>query len=68
MPTSPKDAAKSRAALDFFRYAMEKGYAVVFDVSGETNNLVYYNPGADITTDVITRVDEETAKRPPAAA
>jgi phosphate transport system substrate-binding protein len=27
MPTSPKDAAKSRAALDFFRYAMEKGQA-----------------------------------------
>ena len=27
MPTSPKDAGKSKAALDFFRYAMEKGQA-----------------------------------------
>jgi phosphate transport system substrate-binding protein len=27
MPTAPRDAAKSRAALDFFRYAMEQGQA-----------------------------------------
>lgn len=52
-------------------YAAEKGYAVVLDISQEANNIIFKSPGADITDDVIVRVDEETSKTPikaPAAA
>ena len=45
-------------------YAAEKGYAVVFDVSQEANNIIFQSPSADITQDVIVRIDEETSKNP----
>lgn len=54
-------------------YAKELGYSLVYDVSAQGNNLVYYDPVADITTEVIRRVDAAAAKGPakattPAAA
>ena len=45
-------------------YAAEKGYAVVFDISQEANNIIFKNDSADITQDVIVRIDEETSKTP----
>jgi len=45
-------------------YSKEKGYAVVFDVSGESSNLVFWHDAVDITDELILRVDEETAKAP----
>jgi Skp family chaperone for outer membrane proteins len=52
-------------------YAAEKGYAVVFDISQDANNIIFKSEGADITQEVIVRIDEETSKNPikaPAAA
>jgi len=45
-------------------YAAEKGYAVVFDISQEANNIIFKSDAADITQDVIVRIDEETSKTP----
>jgi outer membrane protein len=45
-------------------YAAEKGYAVVFDISQEGNNIIFKSDAADITQDVIVRIDEETSKNP----
>ena len=47
-------------------YASEAGFAVVFDVSVQGSNVVYANDTADITTEVIRRVDADVSK--PAAA
>jgi outer membrane protein len=44
-------------------YAKESGYAVVFDMSSQANNIIYFDPVADITTEVIRRVDAEAAKK-----
>src|SRR5262245_45452607 len=51
-------------------YAAEKGYAVVFDISQDANNIIFKNESADITQEVIVRIDDETSKNPikPAAA
>jgi outer membrane protein len=45
-------------------YAAEKGYAVVLDISQEANNIIFKSDGADITQDVIVRIDDETSKNP----
>jgi outer membrane protein len=45
-------------------YAAEKGYAVVFDISQEANNIIFKSDGADITQEVIVRIDDETSKNP----
>src|SRR3989442_935914 len=51
-------------------YSLESGFSVVFDVSSQASSIVYVEPVADITTEVIRRVDAEIAKSPtpPAAA
>src|ERR1041384_1080642 len=51
-------------------YSAENGLSVVFDVSNQTNNIVYVQDVADITTEIIRRVDSELVKAPiaPAAA
>ena len=54
-------AAVVRSVME--KYAAEKGYAVVFDVSSESSNIVFQNPGVDITDEVIARVDEETDRK-----
>jgi Skp family chaperone for outer membrane proteins len=45
-------------------YGAEKGYAVVFDISQEANNIIFKSDAADITQEVIVRIDEETSKNP----
>jgi outer membrane protein len=45
-------------------YAAEKGYAVVFDISQEANNIIFKSDAADITQDVIVKIDDETSKNP----
>jgi Skp family chaperone for outer membrane proteins len=43
-------------------YAVENGFAVVFDRSSEFNSILYWDDIVDITTEIIRRVDAETAK------
>jgi outer membrane protein len=47
-------------------YAAERGFTVIIDVSNPQNNVVYANPSADITAELIRRIDAEMAKRAPA--
>jgi outer membrane protein len=49
-------------------YSAENGFSVVFDVSNQTNNIVYVQDVADITTEIIRRVDSELVKAPIAPA
>src|SRR5229473_1908065 len=45
-------------------YSTENGISVVFDVSNQTNNILYVQDVADITTEIIRRVDSELVKAP----
>ena len=49
-------------------YSAENGFSVVFDVSNQTNNIIYVQDVADITTEIIRRVDSELVKAPSAPA
>jgi len=49
-------------------YSVENGFAVVFDVSNQANNIIYVQEVADVTTEIIRRVDSELAKAPAAPA
>jgi Skp family chaperone for outer membrane proteins len=51
-------------------YATENGFSVVFDVSNQANNIIYVQDVADITTEIVRRVDSELIKTPvtPASA
>lgn len=49
-------------------YSAENGFSVVFDVSNQQNNIIYVQEVADITTEIIRRVDSELAKTPAAPA
>ena len=49
-------------------YSAENGFSVVFDVSNQANNIIYVQEVADVTTEIIRRVDSELAKTPPAPA
>jgi outer membrane protein len=51
-------------------YSTENGFAVVFDTSNQANSIIYAQPVADITTEIIRRVDAAPTKAPvaPAAA
>jgi Skp family chaperone for outer membrane proteins len=49
-------------------YAVEKGYAVVLDISSDSSNIVYKNDSVDITDAVILKVDEMAPKAPAPAA
>ena len=48
-------------------YSTENGFAVVFDRSSQASSIVYAQPVADITTEIIRRVDADAAKSPAAA-
>ena len=48
-------------------YSVENGFAVVFDVSSQANSIIYVQDVADITTEIIRRVDATVAKAPAAA-
>jgi len=45
-------------------YSTENGFAVVFDVSSQANSIVYVQDVADITTEIIRRVDATPTKAP----
>jgi outer membrane protein len=45
-------------------YSAENGFSVVFDVSNQANNIIYVQDVADITTEIIRRVDTELVKAP----
>ena len=49
-------------------YSTEMGFAVVFDQSAQASSIVYYQDVADITTEIIRRVDAMLAKAPAAPA
>ena len=48
-------------------YSAENGFAVVFDSSSQANSIIYVQEVADITTEIIRRVDAAAAKAPAAA-
>ena len=48
-------------------YSAETGFAVVFDSSSQANSIIYVQEVADITTEIIRRVDAAVAKGPAAA-
>ena len=58
-------AQLAKTVLD--AYAAESGYSVVFDSSSQATNIIFVNDLADITTEIIRRVDAEAAKAAPAA-
>jgi Skp family chaperone for outer membrane proteins len=49
-------------------YSNENGFAVVFDVSAQASSIVYVQEVADITTEIIRRVDAAPPSKPAAAA
>ncbi len=51
-----------RASKILNAYAQETGYAIVFDVSSQANSIIYVQDVADITTEIIRRVDAEAGK------
>ena len=55
-----QDAVKS--------YSSENGFAVVFDTSSQANSVIYRDDVADITTEIIRRMDAAAAKAPAAPA
>ncbi len=48
-------------------YSAETGFAVVFDSSSQANSIIYVQEVADITTEIIRRVDAAAARAPAAA-
>src|SRR5215470_9523726 len=48
-------------------YSTENGFAAVFDVSSQANSIIYYQDVADITTEIIRRIDA-TPTKPASAA
>jgi len=55
-----------RVKKELSNYAAEMAFAMVMDTSGQTDNIVYVSPVADITTEIIRRVDATATKNPPA--
>jgi outer membrane protein len=56
-------AQRAKAVLD--AYAKEMGYSIVFDTSNQqNNNIIYSDDVAEITTEIIRRIDADFAKTP----
>jgi outer membrane protein len=49
-------------------YSTENGFAVVFDTSSQASSIIYNSEIADITTEIIRRVDATPTKAPAAPA
>lgn len=49
-------------------YLKEYGYTIIFNLTAEDGNVVWYNQGNDITDDVITRINAQQKAGPPVAA
>jgi outer membrane protein len=45
-------------------YSTENGFAVVFDMSSQASSIIYFQDVADITTEIIRRMDASAAKAP----
>jgi len=48
-------------------YSTENGFAVVFDVSSQASSIIYRDDIADITTEIIRRIDSAKPAAAPAA-
>jgi Skp family chaperone for outer membrane proteins len=60
-------AEKAQEAIK--SYSTENGFAVVFDTSSQATSIIYFQDVADITTEIIRRMDSSPAKpAAPAAA
>jgi outer membrane protein len=62
---------KANATLS--AYIKEKGFTIVFNISTENGNVVWFNRGNDVTDDVVKRINAETKTavtpvKPPATA
>jgi outer membrane protein len=49
------------------KYAADNQYAMVFDVSGQPNNIMFASAAVDITRDIIAMYDKAAPGMPPAA-
>lgn len=49
------------------KYASDNQYAMVFDVSGQPNNIMFASAAVDITRDIIAMYDKAAPGTPPAA-
>ena len=49
-------------------YSTENGFAVVFDTSSQASSIIYAQDIADITTEIIRRIDAAVSKPPAAPA
>ena len=49
------------------KYAGDNQYAMVFDVSGQPNNIMFASAAVDITRDIIAMYDKAAPGTPPAA-
>jgi outer membrane protein len=49
------------------KYAADNQYAMVFDVSGQPNNIMFASAAVDITRDIIALYDKSAPSPPPAA-
>jgi outer membrane protein len=49
-----------RANATLSAYIKEKGFTIVFNISTENGNVVWFNRGNDVTDDVIKRINAET--------
>ena len=49
------------------KYAADNQYAMVFDVSGQPNNIMFASAAVDITRDIIAMYDKAAPGTPPAA-
>jgi outer membrane protein len=59
-------AEKAQEAIK--SYSTENGFAVVFDTSSQASSIIYVQDVADITTEIIRRMDATAAKAPSAPA
>ena len=59
-------AEKAQEAIK--SYSTENGFAVVFDSSSQASSIVFVQEVADITTEIIRRMDAAAAKAPAAPA
>jgi Skp family chaperone for outer membrane proteins len=53
-------AEKAQEAIK--SYSTENGFAVVFDTSSQASSIIYFQDVADITTEIIRRMDATAAK------
>ena len=49
------------------KYAADNQYAMVFDVSGQPNNIMFASAAVDITRDIIAMYDKAAPGTPPPA-